>query len=127
MKRFKLKVTSNFYLVLNREALQIIENRPTFRLFEDNCQNFVKYLVNAISPGSFVGETIKATLDRLTTERDEATPLPGAYPVSVITDEEEIGTYYTATKSETCAVHTAFTKGSKISYYSGSKRCLRIG
>lgn len=47
-----------------KTALKIIEEKPGYNLFENNCQNFTKYLVDAISPGSFRTEMVKTILDR---------------------------------------------------------------
>jgi hypothetical protein len=78
-------------------ALRIVKERPDYELFENNCQNFARYLVEKISPGSFCPNTIKHVLEEwriLAT--DSKRRLPGAYPNSIISTVTESGMYFTA-------------------------------
>ena len=40
-------------------AAGIIAERPTFRLFENNCQNFVRFLLEVLCPGVSIPDTIQ--------------------------------------------------------------------
>jgi len=78
-------------------ALRIVEQRPDYKLFENNCQNFARYLVEEISPGSFCPNTIKHVLEEWTTlATDPKRRLPGAYPNSIISTITYSGMYFTA-------------------------------
>lgn len=67
-------------------AARIIAERPTFCLFENNCQNFVKFLLNALCPGVPIRDTIQDILQRLQDIPRVANAvndaLPGTYPAS---------------------------------------------
>ena len=70
-----------------RLAARIVAERPTFRLFENNCQNFVKFLLEALCPCVPIPDTINDIVQRLqdisTVARAYNDVLPGAYPASV--------------------------------------------
>lgn len=69
-------------------ALRIVRERPNYELFENNCQNFVTFLLNVLCPGVLIPETIQCVLERLrdivTLTTNNKTSLPGAYPLSNI-------------------------------------------
>jgi hypothetical protein len=90
-------------------AARIVKEKPDYELLENNCQNFSKYLVDAISPGSFCVETIKDMLDQwLDLAGNPPGRLPGTYPNSVFTSSTETGTYFTASEgwemSDDCSI-----------------------
>lgn len=94
---------------INHLASRIVKDRPDYELFENNCQNFSKYLVDAISPGSFCVETIKDMLDQwLDLPVTPPGQLPGTYPKSVFNSFTETGTYFTASEgretSDDCSI-----------------------
>jgi ankyrin repeat protein len=66
--------------------MRIIDERPDYRLFENNCQNFVKFLLEHLCPESPIPDTIQNVLQRLQdiSQIDPAQDLslPGAYPTS---------------------------------------------
>lgn len=68
-------------------ALRIIKEHPDYHLFENNCQNFAKYLLESLCPSVSIPETIQNILERL---QDFSTQisLPGAYPPSSISTYE---------------------------------------
>jgi hypothetical protein len=93
----------------NDLALRIVKDKPDYELFENNCQNFSKYLVDAISPGSFCVDTIKDMLDRwLDPAVIPLGRLPGTYPRSVCSSSTETRTYFTASegweRSDDCSI-----------------------
>jgi hypothetical protein len=59
-----------------------VEERPDYSLFENNCQNFVKYLHQTVCPSASIPATIQNVLERLQTSRQRLS-LPGAYPASI--------------------------------------------
>jgi hypothetical protein len=67
-------------------AARIVADRPTYWLFENNCQNFVKFLLEALCPGDPIPETIQDILQRLqnisTVAEAHRNVLPGAYPAA---------------------------------------------
>jgi len=66
--------------------MRITEQRPTYQLFENNCQNFAKYLVEFMCPGCLTPDTIQTVLQRW--QDSTVQPghrIPGAYPVSALT------------------------------------------
>jgi hypothetical protein len=73
-------------------AIRITTEHPDYRLFENNCQNFVKYLIGAISPTALVPNTIQSVLDRLYQFRDTDHRLPGTFPHS----PQSIGSHYSS-------------------------------
>jgi len=78
-------------------ALRIKSERPDYELLKNNCQNFARYLVEEISPGSFCPKTIKHVFEEWTTiATDSKRRLPGAYPNSIISTITESGMYFTA-------------------------------
>jgi hypothetical protein len=69
--------------------MRIVLERPDYHLFENNCQNFVKFLLEVICPGSPIPATIENVLARwqdISTSR-QGLSLPGAYPPSITTTE----------------------------------------
>ena len=72
--------------VLTLIAAIIIVNRPTYRLFDNNCQNSATFLLESLCPGAAVPDTIQKALERIAKQFDiEPLPsrrLPGAYPPS---------------------------------------------
>jgi hypothetical protein len=66
----------------------ITRSRPDYSVFENNCQNFVRFLIEAISPHSNVTDSVITILSRQSTIADDLiVTLPGAYPRSVESDE----------------------------------------
>ena len=65
------------------QAENITTSRPDYSLFENNCQNFVRFLLDAISPEADVSSSVESLLNRLSTGETFNNPLPGAYPHSV--------------------------------------------
>lgn len=75
-------------------ALRILRERPDYESFENNCQNFTKYLVESISPGSFSHKTIRQVLDRWQVLADDAREhFPGTYADSVDSEATQTATY----------------------------------
>jgi hypothetical protein len=73
----------------NPLAMRILAERPDYSLFENNCQNFVKFLLEVICPNGPVPATIQMVLERMIdikTSR-QTLSLPGAYPPSIISTE----------------------------------------
>lgn len=73
-------------------AARIITTRPEYHLFTNNCQNFCKYLVEAVCPDSrLCPATIRDILSRpfLPIDRRivEVSYLPGHYPATVSSSE----------------------------------------
>ena len=72
---------------------------PDFRLFENNCQNFVKFLLGSLCPGASVPDTVKDISQRLlditTVAHTYRDLLPGAYPASIASSTST--SYLTAT------------------------------
>jgi|SRR5277367_128354 len=68
-------------------AARLIAKRRTFQLFENNSQNFVKFLLEELCPGVPIPDTIKDILQRLedvsTVAEAYGNVLPGGYPTSV--------------------------------------------
>lgn len=82
-------------------AARIIKERPDYSLFENNCQNFAKYLVEAISPASKYPETIHNFLQKWVPpagHSEASTQLPGTYPSSPTTTEPQSESYYSASE-----------------------------
>lgn len=74
-------ISGSAYLV----ALRIIEEHPDYGLYENNCQNFVKYLLEFVCPGAVVPATIQNVLQRLqeaSLAASKRVSIPGAYPSS---------------------------------------------
>ena len=63
-----------------------MKERPNYELFENNCQNFVTFLVDVLCPGAVIPETFQRILERLrdlvTVTTNNIRSLPGAYPLS---------------------------------------------
>jgi len=74
--------------VLTLVAAIIIANRPTYLLFNNNCQNFATFLLETLCPRAAVPDTIQKSLERIAKQFDmESLPpirLSGAYPPSII-------------------------------------------
>jgi hypothetical protein len=68
--------------VVDVQAQNITTSRPDYSLFENNCQNFVRFLLDAISPEADVSSSVESLLNRLSTGETFNDPLPGAYPRS---------------------------------------------
>ena len=67
-------------------ALDIIRFNPTYHLYKNNCQNFAKFLVEAICNTHVSLETIQDVLESLYNPKDMAPPpayFPGSYPPSI--------------------------------------------
>jgi len=65
----------------NQQAVKITKERPDYDLFENNCQNFARYLVEEICPGSFCPATIQNVLVRWRIfSAYSQTQLPRRYP-----------------------------------------------
>jgi hypothetical protein len=83
-------------------AIRIIAERPNYHLFENNCQNFAKYLIEELCPGCLIPETIQSVLAQWQNAslqpRDH---IPGTYPASVITLSSENETFITARENPT--------------------------
>ena len=70
------------------KADHITASRPEYSLFENNCQNFVRFLLDAISPEADVSSLVESLLNRLSTVGETFNdPLPGAYPQFVQSTE----------------------------------------
>src|SRR5271163_2124225 len=82
-------------------AMRITKERPTYELFENNCQNFAKYLVELMCPGCLTPDTILTVLQRWQDSTVEPSGrIPGTYPASVITIlSSPDRTYVTANES----------------------------
>ena len=80
------------------KAQRIIEERPDYRLFSNNCQNFAQYLINAICSDVSCPETIASLLDRLFVPSgdEQVLRIPGTYPPSLA-----------SLSMDTCSFHTA--------------------
>lgn len=64
--------------------MRIVEERPDYHVIENNCQNFVKFLLEIVCPNAPIPDTIQNVLERLqdiSTSRQRLS-LPGAYPPS---------------------------------------------
>ena len=94
----------SFYINYSLEALQIINTHPDYRLFENNCQNFAKYLLETICPDASIPQTITEVLQGLQNIRNVTplTAIPGAYPCSIASADNDSfetasGTYWFTT------------------------------
>jgi hypothetical protein len=81
--------------------MRLVKERPDYRLIENNCQNFVAFLLQVVFPNAHIPTTIQIVWDRL---RDvsmiastQDSLLPGAYPSSVTSTERV--SFVTASKS----------------------------
>lgn len=77
--------SSSAFQLMVFPALRIIKKHPNYELLNNNCQNFVKYLLEALCPGAPIPDTIQCVLERLQdmfTVTNNTISLPGAYPVS---------------------------------------------
>ena len=81
--------------------MRIVKERPDYELFENNCQNFARYLVEELSPGSFCPRTIKHVFDDWISLATNTTQrgLPGAYPRTATSRTTESEMYFTARES----------------------------
>jgi hypothetical protein len=74
--------------VVDVKAEKITTSRPDYSLFENNCQNFVRFLLDAICPEADVWSSVESLMNRLSTVGETFNdPLPGAYPQSVQSTE----------------------------------------
>lgn len=87
-------------------AAGIVKERPDYRLFENNCQNFVTYLLAIICPDAAIPDTIQTVLQRLqdisNTVSSHGSILPGTYPASISTTSFTVSsgtTWFTASSS----------------------------
>jgi hypothetical protein len=84
--------------------MEITATRPNYHLFENNCQNFAKFLVEAICTVSVSPETIENVLQRLGNAGivpvpvGESARLPGTYPITVKSTLDE---WFTASDNST--------------------------
>ena len=87
--------------VVDFTAAGIMATRPDYSLFENNCQNFIRYLIDAISPGSDVWSSVRIVMDRLSIGGEDLRyPIPGGYPQSFHSSESSNSSFATATNSE---------------------------
>lgn len=85
MSKLNLKELSNCFERL-MIAIRITEERPNYQLFENNCQNFAKYLIEFMCPACLTPDTILTVLQRWQDSTIEpSNRIPGAYPASVAT------------------------------------------
>ena len=83
--------------------MEIIKNRPDYGLFENNCQNFVRFLAEAISPDVNVWNSVEFIHKQVSNVEHASLPsLPGAYPKSIDSRHSSSSdvTYTSATTSE---------------------------
>lgn len=86
--------------------MEIIKSRPDYGLFENNCQNFVRFLAEAISPDVNVWSSVEFIHKQVSTVQHAILPsLPGAYPKSIdsrelSSDSESEPPFTSATTSE---------------------------
>lgn len=80
-------------------------------LFENNCQNFVKYLFETICAEPFPLLTIKNLFERQIRDGSQYMPrLPGAYPSSIMgTSVSDLETFYSAMGSGRDSIITRST------------------
>jgi hypothetical protein len=86
-------------------AIRIVDTRPDYDVFENNCQNFAKYLLETICPDAPIPQTIADVLQGLQNIEsltEHSGTLPGAYPQSILpTDDDSFvtasGTYWFTT------------------------------
>lgn len=79
----------------NTAAAKIIKEQPDYSFYENNCQKFAKYLVEAICPVSVYPETIHNFLRKWLNSGghpEARTTLPGTYPTSPTTTESDAWT-----------------------------------
>jgi hypothetical protein len=99
-------VDSEGYGLKSIVACRIVECDPTYRLITNNCQNFVKYLIESIcNYGTKLRpETIQEVIERIEKQSQRRLDhLPGSYPRSKVTSTTG-SVYYTA---EDMSFHTA--------------------
>src|SRR5271156_735438 len=67
-------------------AMRITKERPNYEFFENNCQNFAKYLIEFMCSGCLTPDTIQSALQRWQDCTVQPSGrIPGAYPASVVT------------------------------------------
>src|SRR5271170_7120180 len=70
-------------------AMRITKQRPNYELFENNCQNFAKYLVELMCPGCLTPDTILTVLQRWQDSTVEPSGrIPGAYPITILSSPD---------------------------------------
>jgi hypothetical protein len=76
----KKGIHSFFMNAIDYAAGCIINSRPTYRIFHNNCQNFATYLLEALCPGVPIPDTIEKVLQRMQEflEASQTSTLPGA-------------------------------------------------
>lgn len=86
-------------------AIRIVEAHPDYRLFENNCQNFVKSLLQFVCPHASIPATIQSVLQRLQDVSDitkgHYSSIPGGYPPTLVSlhssdTKETQSTWFTA-------------------------------
>ena len=107
------------------KAENITTSRPDYSLFENNCQNFVRFLLDAISPEADVSSSVESLLNRLSTGETFNDPLPGAYPHSVQSAESNssassLTTPASSESRESIATETADIQDTELLGYSNS-------
>ena len=70
------------------KAENITTSRPDYSLFENNCQNFVRFLLDVISPKADIWGSVAVIMNRLSNGGEDVRyPIPGAYPQSLQSTE----------------------------------------
>lgn len=69
--------------------MRIIKEHPTYDIVNDNCQAFVRQLLQFMCPGSAVPDTIQCVLKRLrdAPNTNGRVSFPGTYPTSVVSTD----------------------------------------
>src|SRR5271155_1658919 len=98
--QIELEGTLSDYLALIA-AIRITETKPNYQLFENNCQNFAKYLIEFMCPECLTPDTIQTLLQRWQDSTVQPSGrIPGTYPASVVTIlSSPDRTYVTANES----------------------------
>lgn len=99
--------------------------RPDYRLFENNCQNFAKYLLEVVCPGAARPETIQSVLIRLQTiNQNISQRLPGTYPSSKLMFAKGCMSTLTESRDEWVTAAETFSKptGERFSVASNATR-----
>src|SRR5271169_6516578 len=80
--------------------MDIVTSRPDFSLFENNCQNFVRYLIEAVSPDTNIWSLVEATHKQISNGEESIKPsIPGAYPKFIDSDGSSSSTPATVSVS----------------------------
>ena len=90
MTRLNMKV--HFHLASSdSEAIRIVHENPDYSQSGTYCQNFTKYLIDAISPGALRPETIKTILERFIS--------PVKVPPSLVSASWGFGSYLNSSEN----------------------------